>query len=293
MFRSTFPPWPRALIESELFGHVKGAFTTAHKDRKGWLEQCGEFGAVFLDEIGELDPTIQVKLLRVLELRRFQRVGDTGSRSFKGKIIAATNRDLAAEMQAGRFRRDFYYRLCADQIVTPSLAAQLADRPDDLPEMVRFIAGEVLAPRSDGAARSLTGPIPDDRFHDEVDQLTDEVVAWIDRSLGRDYAWPGNFRELGQCVRNVMIRGRYLPSSARRNGPTPDGPIDELIRQVRDAEITADELLSRYYALALHRSQGSYAEAGRRLNVDWRVVKCRLCQQFLDELRTPTAAERR
>ena len=83
----------------------------------------------------------------MLESRRFQKVGDTKSLTFKGKIIAATNRDLAAEMQAGRFRRDFYYRLCADQIVTPSLAEQLADRPEDLAEMVRFIAGDVLVPR--------------------------------------------------------------------------------------------------------------------------------------------------
>ena len=94
------------LIESELFGHVKGAFTFAHKDHEGWLKRCGKHGAVFLDEIRELDPAIQVKLLRVLETRKFQRVGDAETIDFEGKIIAATNRDLAAEMHAGRFRHD-------------------------------------------------------------------------------------------------------------------------------------------------------------------------------------------
>ena len=125
------------LIESELFGHAKNSFNGA-TERKGWLEKCGDYGAVFLDEIGELDGAIQVKLLRVLETREFQRVGDTETLHFKGKIIAATNRDLAAEMHAGRFRHDLYYRLCADQLAPPSLAEQLADRPDDLADLVRY-----------------------------------------------------------------------------------------------------------------------------------------------------------
>ena len=150
------------LIESELFGHVKGAFTGAHEDRAGWLERCGPHGAVFLDEIGELDAAIQVKLLRVLETRQFQRVGSTDTLPFKGKIIAATNRDLAAEMHAGRFRHDLYYRLCADQIVTPSLAEQLADRPEDLPELVRFIAREVLVKRTDDPNDLALDPAADD-----------------------------------------------------------------------------------------------------------------------------------
>jgi DNA-binding NtrC family response regulator len=273
------------LIESELFGHVRGAFSGAHKDRSGWLEQCGEYGAVFLDEIGELDPGIQVKLLRVLESRKFQKVGGTESIGFKGKIIAATNRDLSEEIEAGRFRRDFYYRLCADQIATPSLAQQLADRPEDLAEMVRFIAGEALAPKTDPTDGSRSGQIHDDGFQDEVEQLTDEVVTWIDRELGRDYDWPGNFRELGQCVRNIMIRGSYCPHKATSRSAPESGPVDELLRQVREVEVTADELLGRYYALALDRSDGSYSEAGRRVNVDWRVVKNRLDVEYLGRLR--------
>jgi DNA-binding NtrC family response regulator len=278
------------LIESELFGHVKGAFTTAQKDREGWLERCREYGAVFLDEIGELDAAIQVKLLRVIETRRFQRVGSTEALPFRGKIIAATNRDLAAEMHAGRFRPDLYYRLCADQVVTPSLAEQLADRPEDLPELVRFIAREVLVTRADDPA---SGPGDDEGSSEEVERLTAEVVAWIDRELGRGSAWPGNFRELGQCVRNVMIRGRYHPASAPRDRAEGLGPVDALLERVRRVEVTADELLGRYYAMAYDRSGGSYTEAGRRLGVDWRVVKRRLDRAFLESLRRPGAARGR
>lgn len=179
------------LIESELFGHVKGAFSGALGDRVGRLERCPENGAVFLDEIGELTPEIQVKLLRVLQARRFQRVGENEDRVFRGKIIAATNRDLAAEIQAGRFREDFYYRLCADQITTPSLREQLADRPEDLPVMVEFVC------------RSVVG-------EEKAAGLAGKVVAWIERHLGH-YPWPGNFRELEQCVRSYTIREEYHP----------------------------------------------------------------------------------
>src|SRR5690348_9691628 len=132
------------LIESELFGHRRGAFTGALEDRIGWLETCQPLGTVFLDEIGELDPAIQVKLLRVLQTRTFQRLGDTKTRQFRGKIIAATNRDLAREMGDRRFRQDFYYRICSDLITTPSLRDQLAECPDDLRSMILFIARRIV-----------------------------------------------------------------------------------------------------------------------------------------------------
>src|SRR3954469_5959460 len=169
------------LIESELFGHRRGAFTGAVGDRTGWFEVCPPLGTVFLDEIGEVDCSIQVKLLRVLETRTFQRLGDTRERRFRGKVVAATNRDLDAEMSAGRFREDLYYRLCSDRIETPSLAERVRDSPQEISDLVLFLAerqvGEELAP-----------------------ELAAEVVAWIDRRLGRDYPWPGNVRELAQCV---------------------------------------------------------------------------------------------
>src|SRR5208283_3956675 len=127
------------LIESELFGHKRGSFTGAVGDRKGWLEACPASGSVFLDELGEMDLSIQVKLLRVIETRRFSAVGDTALREFRGKLIAATNRELPGKIQAGRFREDLYYRLCADLIRTPSLAEQIHDSPGVLHELLHYM----------------------------------------------------------------------------------------------------------------------------------------------------------
>ncbi len=263
------------LIESELFGHVKGAFNGA-VDRVGWLEKCDRHGAVFLDEIGEIEGSIQVKLLRVLETRRFERVGCTNSRHFEGRIIAATNRDLAKEMEAGRFRHDLYFRLCADQVNTPSLAEQLSDRPDDLVDLVKFAVHRSLDLKSNEA-------------DEEVEQVAAEVIAWIRTHLGESYPWPGNFRELGQCVRNVIVRGRYIPT-ARGNPTDQPGPIEALMAEFRETTATRDELLGRYYALVLHKSEGNYREAGRRLKVDWKTVKNRHDRAFYDRLNRPPAA---
>ena len=141
------------LIESELFGHRKGAFTGAVQDRVGWLESCPALGTVLLDEVGEIDASIQIKLLRVLQTREFQRVGETTTRAFKGKLIAATNRDLEAEMRAGRFREDLYYRLCSDLIVTPSLRDQLRDAPEELRNLVLFVSERVDRRRRRSATR--------------------------------------------------------------------------------------------------------------------------------------------
>ncbi|HUG11007.1 MAG TPA: sigma-54 factor interaction domain-containing protein, partial [Opitutaceae bacterium] len=186
------------LIESELFGHMKGAFTGAVSDRKGWFEKCGTLGTVFLDEIGDLDLAIQVKLLRTIQQRTFQRLGGTEDLRFDGKIIAATNRNLADEMRKNCFRDDLYFRLCGDMIVTPSLREQLDESPGDLRHLLLFIV------------RGIEG-IPEN----EVEPLAQEVEQWIGNhaKLGSGYAWPGNFRELEQCVRNVMIRKQYQPPS--------------------------------------------------------------------------------
>jgi len=237
------------LIESELFGHRRGAFTGALSDRKGWLAVCPALGTVFLDEIGELDPAIQVKLLRVLQTREFQSLGETKSRRFQGKIVAATNRDLAAEMRSERFREDLYYRLCSDLIATPSLAEQLEDSPEDLSELVLFIT------------RRLVG-------REEADAVTGEVLEWIERHLRADYPWPGNVRELEQCVRNVLIRKEYSPPAASR--AEDDARLD-----LETTELTAEELLERYCAVVYGRT-GSYVETARRLNLDRRTVKSKV-----------------
>ena len=107
IFRSILSTLSPTLIESELFGHKRGSFTGAEADRVGWLEVCPSLGTVFLDEIGDLDPAIQVKLLRVLQSRTFSRLGDTEIRQFQGKIIAATNHDLSAQMRCRHVSRGF------------------------------------------------------------------------------------------------------------------------------------------------------------------------------------------
>jgi len=248
------------LIESELFGHKRGSFTGAVGDRAGWLEVCPSLGAVFLDEIGELDPAIQVKLLRLLQTRTFQRLGETEDRTFEGKIVAATNRDVATELAEGRFREDFYYRLCSDIITTPSLSEQLADRPDDLGSLVSFIARRIVA--------------------EEAETLAPEVVQWIETHLGHDYPWPGNIRELEQCVRNVLIRRSYQP-------PTPRSPshAETLTEDLRQGDLTADELLRRYCTMVYARC-GSYEEAARRLALDRRTVKAKVDTELLEQIKT-------
>jgi hypothetical protein len=248
------------LIESELFGHQRGAFTGALQQRVGWLEACSPLGTVFLDEIGELDPPIQVKLLRVLQTRGFQRVGDLEERRFAGKLVAATHRDLPEEIAAGRFREDLYYRLCADVIRTPTLREQIADSPDELPGLIGLLARRIVG-------------------EEDAPALTDEVVTFTRRHLGPDYSWPGNVRELEQCVRNVLVRGEYTPARlhGRRAG-------DDLAARLAAGDLTAEELLRRY-CTRVYALTGSYEETGRRLGLDRRTVKAKLDHELLARLR--------
>ncbi len=247
------------LIESELFGHRKGAFTGAIADREGWLELCPSHGAVFLDEIGELDPALQVKLLRVVQQRNFSRLGDTKPRKFSGKIIGATNRDLGEEMKEGRFREDLYYRLCADRIETPSLREQLNHRPDDLFFLARHVA------------KRLAG--------DDSDSLCDQAVQWIETNLGSEYPWRGNFRELEQCVSSIMIRNEYVPGQSLG----PSGERGDWLNDAIDTTLTADELLQRYCTWMYFRT-GGYEAAARKLKIDRRTVKAKIDQAMLDRL---------
>ncbi len=249
-----------ALVESELFGHRRGSFTGATSDRKGWLETCPPLGSVFLDELGDLDPSIQVKLLRVIETRSFHPVGETAARQFHGKLIAATNRDLEAGIRNGSFREDLYYRLCSDQIVTPSLADQLADSPGVLREVLVYMA------------RRVAGP--------EAEEFVPEVTQWIEQNLGAAYSWPGNYRELEQCVRNVLIRRNYRPART-----AAAGPIDRCVEEFRTGRLTADELLSRYCTM-LYAKSGNYEEVSRRLAIDRRTVKSKVDPELLKLLQS-------
>ncbi len=234
------------LIESELFGHRRGAFTGALEDRQGWLELCGPEGTVFLDEIGDLGTDLQVKFLRVLQARSFQRIGETKARMFLGKIVAATHRDLDQGLQAGWFREDLYYRLCADRIQTPTLRERIEADPQEL-----LLLCNVLSVRIAGAEHGS--------------DLAQEVLRWVERELGGDYGWPGNVRELEQCVRNVLVRQRYRPARRQVGGSTLD-------QALLASQLGGEALLDRYCAL-VYRDTGSYVETGRRLGLDRRTVK--------------------
>ncbi|MFA6243176.1 MAG: sigma 54-interacting transcriptional regulator [Candidatus Hydrogenedentales bacterium] len=249
-----------ALIESELFGHAKGSFTGAIADRAGFFEQCPSDGAVFLDEIGELDPPIQVKLLRVLQVRTFQRIGDPAVRRFEGKVIAATNRDPAKEMQEGRFRDDLYYRLCSDIIVTPRLREQLEGSPEQLHNLLLFITRRVAG----------TG---------EAEVLAEEVALWIRKNLPADYDWPGNVRELEQCVRNILVRKSYTPFKASATSPRV-----AFLEDISAQAYTVDELVRRYCTLVYAETE-SYQETARQLGLDRRTIKAHIDSEFLAHLR--------
>lgn len=259
------------LVESELFGHAKGAFTGAIAARSGWLESCGPFGSILLDEIGELELTTQVKLLRVLQNREFQRIGESKTRRFEGKLIAATNRNLRAEIEKKSFREDLYYRLCSDVIETPTLDAQLQDNPGVLANLVGFIVQRIA---------------PDVKI-----ELTTEIVNWLHEHLPVGYSWPGNIRELEQCVRNLMIHGSYRfdsqstpthASSKQSARMSQRSEIVKLADQIAELSLTADELVAAYCRIA-YRQTRSFEKAAKRLQLDRRTVRRKSDQSNANE----------
>jgi transcriptional regulator with GAF, ATPase, and Fis domain len=183
---------PKDLYESEFFGHVRGAFTGAIKDRIGRFESA-HGGTLFLDEIGEIPIELQSKLLRALQEKQYERVGDERTKRADVRIIAATNRDLKLEVEAGRFREDLYYRLN----VFPVQVAPLRERREDIP----LLAEHFLAKYSEQMGKTISG-----LSHEVMDFLT-------------TYDWPGNIREL----ENVIERAVALET-------TPSCPTASLIR---------------------------------------------------------------
>ena len=240
--------YPESLIESELFGHRKGAFTGAIDNHEGVFERCNEHGALFLDEIGEVSVPVQIKLLQVLQERTFTPVGGREVKRFGGRVIAATNRPLAELRGGGGFRSDFFYRLCSDVIEMPTLRQRIAESGAELELLVR------------ATVKRIAG--------EELEELVTLVLDALDKHLPRGYVWPGNVRELEQAVRRIMLTGRYtgeIPAAA-------GNADDELAQKLHAGELTADGLLARYCAL-LHQRHGSYAEVAKRAGLDARTVR--------------------
>ena len=197
---------PEALLESELFGHVRGAFTGADKDKKGLLE-AADGGTVFLDEIGEMPSTMQVKLLRVLQERKYRRVGGTEEASSNIRVIAATNRDLPKRVSEGKFREDLFYRLNVIPVEMPALR----ERVDDIP----LIAEHFLVKYTREMDKAIDGFSP-------------EALAAL-----RAYTWPGNVRELENMVERAValesgriIQFSTLPENLREGRPATSRPGD-------------------------------------------------------------------
>ena len=211
---------PANLIESELFGHEKGSFTGAYERRLGKFE-LAHTGTLFLDEIGEMPLELQVKLLRVLQEREIERIGGKSVIKVDVRIIAATNRDLQAEVEAGRFRSDLYYRLNVFPITLPPLR----ERKDDIPILASYFIDKYS---------KATGK--------KIDKIANKVLDEL-----MDYYWPGNIRELEHVVERslIMTSGNtikevFLP--VIRSGTTPEGKIKTLDEHERDHIINTLEL---------------------------------------------------
>ncbi len=218
---------PNELLESELFGHEKGAFTSADRQKRGLFETANG-GTLFLDEIGEMSMGLQSKLLRVLEHKRFRRLGGVQDLRVEVRVIAATNRDLKQRIAEGRFRDDLYYRLAVVEVRIPPLR----DRPEDLEPLLEALSRNV--------ARELGHEVPH--------------IAPAAAALMSAYAWPGNVRELRNVLERAILLGgtpvlgpEHLPSEIRgasalsspRAGARRSGPIPTLDEVERDAILRA------------------------------------------------------
>ena len=241
--------FPESLIESELFGHKKGAFTGAVDSHAGVFSRCRTHGAIFLDEIGEVSIPVQIKLLRVLQDRVFSPVGSHEERRFEGRVIAATHRDLDEARRERRFRDDFYYRLCSDVLEMPALRVRLAEDPAELVVLVEHLVERIVGQRDGG--------------------VVDRVVEVVERTVPEDYAWPGNVRELEQCVRRVLLTGAFAPDPARLG---PSDAATDLAALLSSGALEARELIARYCAL-WHTRVRTYEEVARITGLDRRTVK--------------------
>jgi two-component system NtrC family response regulator len=243
------PSVPENLIESELFGHVKGAFTGASKDRIGKFQMADQ-GTIFLDEIGDLKEDLQARLLRVLQEKEIERIGDSIPINIDVRVVAATNKNLEQLVKDGKFREDLYYRLNVVTIIIPPLR----DRKDDIPFLVdHFI-------KKYGKEKQYT--------------ITDEAMKIL-----HEYYWPGNVRELENCIERAIvvstepvITPALLPPNVKHIAPKKPHstiPADE-------ANLTLDEIERKAITNALDKAGGNQTKAAKFLDIPRHVLIYRM-----------------
>ena len=246
---------PQGLLESELFGHERGAFTGAHRRKPGQFEYANK-GTIYLDEIGELSLSLQAKLLHVLQDFRFSRVGGHGMINVDTRVIAATNRDLEAAMPRGDFREDLYWRLNVVEIRVPPLR----ERREEIPILALYFLAKFNAQ------------------YGRKKQLPQETLARL-----REYPWPGNVRELENAIRRLVVltNGEQAVEALvdrRHNRPVePSRPmITESLREI--ARRGAREAERKALAEVLERVHWNRAEASRILKVSYKTLLNKICE---------------
>ncbi|MCD4675554.1 MAG: sigma 54-interacting transcriptional regulator [Desulfobacula sp.] len=242
--------YPETLLESELFGHTKGAFTGAVDDYQGVFDRCSPHGSILLDEIGEIPSHVQIKLLRVLQERSFSPVGTHEKSRFNGRVIAATNRPKKDILEGRVFRDDFYYRLCSDIIEVPPLSTRIREKPSELDDLLDFTIQKMAGTHSE--------------------KLILKVKRIIDRRLGKDYQWPGNVRELEQCVRSVLLRRDY--KGKQKDEKKTKDLTGELMQGISHGDILVSSLVSGYCKL-LYDKFGTYEKVANLTGLDRRTIK--------------------
>ena len=240
---------PKDLMESELFGHEKGAFTGAIKQTRGRFEMA-DGGTLLLDEISEIDPALQAKLLRVLQEREFERIGSTQTIKVDVRIVATTNRDLQKEVEAGNFREDLYYRLNVIEMGLPPLR----ERKEDIPALVQ----NFVAKYNEENGKRITGV---------ADETLDALLA---------YDWPGNIRELENYTERAVVvaRGEALAPDdyPQRLTSGPQGRDDGGIH----VGMTVHEMERRLIMKTLESCQGNRTEAAGMLGISTRTLRNKL-----------------
>lgn len=230
-----------SLLESELFGHVRGAFTGADRDKAGRFEKA-HGGTIFLDEIGDISPRMQLRLLRVLQEKVIERVGDSTPIKVDVRVIAATNQDLSEKVKRGQFREDLYYRLKVVELALPPLR----NRKDDIPLLIRYFIEKFNR-----------------KFGKSIMDLSDEA-----RKIFMDYSWPGNIRELEHVLEHVFVTSRQrMVTVDQLPANFPDSTMEKTFRAADGGDLGPEAVTE-----ALRKAGGNKSKAARLLGVNVRTI---------------------